>query len=92
MVSKGKRQQALQILAQQHANGKEDDPLVLFELGEIEGAIEREIIQKQGFRAFFKTKGNRHRLLILLSVGIGTQGLGNGELSGPISSRVLYRS
>ncbi|GAA6023124.1 hypothetical protein JCM8202_004682 [Rhodotorula sphaerocarpa] len=81
LVSKGKRQQALQILAQQHANGKEDDPLVLFELGEIEGAIEREIIQKQGFRAFFKTKGNRHRLLILLSVGTGTQGLGNAVLS-----------
>lgn len=46
-------------MAHHHANDKLDDPLVLWELEEIETAIARERANKQGFFAFTKTKGNR---------------------------------
>lgn len=50
-----------------------DDPLVLKEIDEIEEAIEREKVNKQGFSAFLSTPGNRHRLIIICTVACGSQ-------------------
>jgi len=50
-----------------------DDPFILKEMEEIEEAIAREQINKQGFRSFLSTPGNRHRLLIIATVACGSQ-------------------
>ncbi|GAA5848141.1 hypothetical protein JCM8547_004420 [Rhodosporidiobolus lusitaniae] len=76
LISRGKREQAHQVLANQHANGKLDDELVLHEMDEIEEAIQREKVEKVGFSTFLKTKGNRHRLLLLATCATGSQGNG----------------
>jgi len=61
------------MLAKYHANGSMDDPFVLKEMEEIEEAIDREKINRQGFRSFLSTPGNRHRLLIICVVACGSQ-------------------
>ncbi|GAA6016598.1 hypothetical protein JCM11491_006009 [Sporobolomyces phaffii] len=73
LIARGRRDEAHKILAIHHANGTMDDPLVLKEIEEIEEAIERETTNKQGFSAFLSTPGNRHRLLIVATVAIGSQ-------------------
>ncbi|BGP27282.1 hypothetical protein JCM10295v2_006246 [Rhodotorula toruloides] len=73
LVAKGRREEAHRVLANQHANGKLDDPLVLQELADIEDALEREKAAKLGIRSFFSTPGNRHRLIILLCTSVGAQ-------------------
>ncbi|TKA53211.1 hypothetical protein B0A53_04067 [Rhodotorula sp. CCFEE 5036] len=80
LLARGQREKAIRVLSHHHSNDKEDDPLVLFELDEIESALARERINKQGFSSFLRTKGNRHRLLILLTSATGSQG--NGVATG----------
>lgn len=81
LLARGQREKAIRVLAHHHSNDKEDDPLVLFELDEIESALARERINKQGFSSFLRTKGNRHRLLILLTSATGSQGNGVAVIS-----------
>ncbi|UPL00851.1 hypothetical protein LCI18_011785 [Fusarium solani-melongenae] len=82
LISKGRRDEAFQILARYHANGDTSDELVNFEFNEICTAIEQEReIEKPGIMSFFKTRGNRHRLLICVLVGFMIQWAGNGIVS-----------
>lgn len=37
--------------------------------------------KSEGYSSFFKTPGNRHRLLIIITVGMATQLSGNGIVS-----------
>jgi hypothetical protein len=103
LISKGKNEQALQILAKYHvreillysvcsnarcihvlpadaaqANGDDQDPLVQLEYAEIVEAIEAEKAATKGssYIQFFKTKGNRHRLIICILVGFMCQWAG----------------
>ncbi|EJT50889.1 hypothetical protein A1Q1_07951 [Trichosporon asahii var. asahii CBS 2479] len=70
------------MLAKYHANGDMDDELVLWELKEINRALEIEKMAKNvGYSEFFKTKGNRKRLFIILFVGFSAQWVGNGIIS-----------
>lgn len=75
LVSKGREQEAYDILCKYHANGDRDDELVIYEFDEIKEAIAAEKIAEAGttYASFFKTKGNRHRLLILIMVGFYSQ-------------------
>jgi hypothetical protein len=57
LLARGQREKAIRVLSHHHSNDKEDDPLVLFELDEIESALARERINKQGFSSFLRTKG-----------------------------------
>lgn len=68
LISKGREDQALRVLAKYHANGDENDELVRFEFEEIKEAIAAEKAATEGVNvmSFTKTKGNRHRLLILI--------------------------
>lgn len=81
LISKGRHDEALQILVKYHANGDSSDELVDFEFKEICAAIEQErnMAKTTGMMSFFKTKGNRHRLLICVLVGFMIQWAGNGE-------------
>ncbi|ORY09612.1 aflYb/ hxtA/ putative hexose transporter [Clohesyomyces aquaticus] len=75
LISKGRTEEALHILAKFHANGDVNDELVRYELSEICEAIEKEkeASKTTGFMSFFETKGNRHRLLICVLVGFMIQ-------------------
>lgn len=80
LISKGRREEALEVLARYHANGDRTDELVLFEHREICEAIDHEssIKEDSGWSAFFATRGDMHRLMICVLVGFMIQWAGNG--------------
>lgn len=85
-VSKGQPEKALAVLAKVHAEGDANDEIVQLEYEEIKETIAFEKEAEQtGWLELFKTKGNRHRLLILISAGLFSQWSGNGLVSYYIS-------
>ncbi|KAI1431725.1 general substrate transporter [Xylaria sp. CBS 124048] len=90
LMAKDKHEKALNILAYYHANGNVHDPTVQFEYVEIKETIKMEMDARQNssYLDFFKTKGNRYRLVVLLSLGLFSQWSGNGIISN--YSNVLY--
>lgn len=82
MIAHGKIEKAHQTLAKVHANGNLDDEVVQIELQEIKDTIKLEQeFESNGWGELIKTKGNRHRLLILLTLGLFSQWSGNGLVS-----------
>lgn len=83
LVSKGKYEQAIDVLAKYHANGDKSDELVVYEFNEMKTAIEAEAAATAGisYMSFFRTKGNRKRLYILICLGFYSQWIGNGVIS-----------
>ena len=83
LVSKGRIAEARQILVEYHAGGDEASPLVAFELSEIEQTLEleRHAQTTTSYADLVKTKGNRHRLWITVTLGIFAQWSGNGIVS-----------
>ncbi|KAK3395284.1 hexose transporter protein [Podospora didyma] len=82
LISKGKHQKAKEILARVHAEGNLDDELVNVEFNEISQTIllEQEY-EKSAWSELWATPGNRHRLIILVSIGFFSQWSGNGIVS-----------
>ena len=71
-MSKGREEEALELLARFHANGDRNDELVRNEMKEIVTAIQNEKANKQtGWKILFKTPGNRKRLLVLTLCATG---------------------
>lgn len=70
------------MLAYVHAQGDEDDELVNVEFEEIQQtiALENEY-EGNSWLEFFATPGNRHRLIILVTIGFFSQWSGNGIVS-----------
>lgn len=82
LIAKGKEEQALSVLAKVHANGNAQDELVQAEYIEIRDTIRLEKeVESNGWKELIATKGNRHRLIILLSAGFFSQWSGNGLVS-----------
>jgi sugar porter (SP) family MFS transporter len=83
LISKDRHDEALKTLAKWHANGNEDNLTVQFEYREIRETlrIEKEINATTRYSDFFKTKGNRWRLAIIISIGIISQYSGNAVIS-----------
>jgi hypothetical protein len=83
LVSKGRIAEARRILVTYHAGGDEASPLVAFELSEIEQTLEMERLARTttSYADLAKTKGNRHRLWITVTLGIFAQWSGNGIVS-----------
>jgi hypothetical protein len=82
LAKKGRMEQARAILVKYHANGKDDDELVEHEHQEIILALQEEEANAQTkYSDYLKTRGNRHRLLILIVVAVGTNWVGNGIVS-----------
>ncbi|KAM0753494.1 hexose transport-related protein [Meredithblackwellia eburnea MCA 4105] len=82
LVKQGRSEEAHQILAKYHANGKMDDPLVLFELKEIEAAIETEKLNNTAsWSVFTSTAGGRRRVGIILLLAMAAQWAGSGIVS-----------
>lgn len=74
---------ALNILAKYHANGDATNPTVQFEFNEIKETIHLEYESKKNssYLDFLKTRGNRYRLMLLISLGIISQYSGNALIS-----------
>ena len=82
LISKGKPEKALAILAKVHAEGREDDELVQVEFHEIQQTIQLEQeYEKNAWSELWATPGNRHRLIILVSIGLFSQWSGNALVS-----------
>ncbi|KAK3335388.1 general substrate transporter [Cercophora scortea] len=83
LMAKERHEEALAILAKYHANGNVNHPTVQFEYQEIKETIrlEYESSKNSSYADFFKTKGNRYRLAILLSLGFFSQWSGNAIIS-----------
>ena len=82
LVSKDRPEAALRVLARYHANGDERDPLVQFQYSEIRETIALEkTVATHGWAEMIATKGNRHRLFLLMTAGLFSQWSGNGLVS-----------
>ncbi|KAM5354473.1 hypothetical protein ACJ41O_001120 [Fusarium nematophilum] len=86
MVSRGRHEEALKMLAKYHAEGDENDPLVRFEFNEICSVLsaDKEIGQGnfiQNYWEFMRTPGNRLRLFILTWCACLAQMSGNAFIS-----------
>ncbi|EGS19107.1 uncharacterized protein CTHT_0057310 [Thermochaetoides thermophila DSM 1495] len=92
LIAKDKHEQALNILAKYHANGNKEHPTVQFEFHEIKETIRLEYQYKKSssYLDFFRTKGNRYRLAVLLSLGFFSQWSGNAIISN--YSSMLYET
>jgi sugar porter (SP) family MFS transporter len=92
LMAKDRHDEALAILAKYHANGNVNHPTVQFEYREIKETIrlEMESSMNSSYLDFFRTKGNRYRLVVILSLGIFSQWSGNAIISN--YSNTLYSS
>lgn len=81
LVSKGRTEEARQILIKYHGNGIEDD-IVRFELQEIIAGVEADkTVMKFSWEAVKTTigsKGNRYRLWLCIWTAVGSQTIGGG--------------
>lgn len=82
LIAKGKSEKALSILAKYHARGDDQDEVVQIEYQEIQQtlALEQEF-EGNAWSELWRTPGNRHRLIILISLGVFSQWSGNGLVS-----------
>lgn len=83
LISKERYSEALEILGKYHANGDINNPTVQFEYQEIKETLRLEFLytKTSSYLDFFKTRGNRYRLLLIISLGLFSQWSGNSLVS-----------
>lgn len=82
LVQKDRHEEARAVLVKYHAGGDVDSPLVDFEMKEIILHIETaKVASKASYRQFLSSKGNRHRLFLIIVVPCMMQLSGNGLTS-----------
>ncbi|KAJ4288794.1 hypothetical protein N0V88_007330 [Collariella sp. IMI 366227] len=83
LVNKERHQEALHILTKWHAGGDPHNATVQFEFREIRETIriQKETERSTSYRDFFRTRGNRWRLAIIISLGVISQYSGNALFS-----------
>ncbi|RYP42576.1 hypothetical protein DL767_000100 [Monosporascus sp. MG133] len=83
LMAKDRPEEALHILAKYHGGGDRNNATVQFEYREIKETmrIEKELSRFGSYVDFLKTKGNRWRLAILISLGVISQYSGNALFS-----------
>ncbi|EKJ71682.1 hypothetical protein FPSE_08128 [Fusarium pseudograminearum CS3096] len=83
LASVDRNEEASNVIAKHHADGDANSPLVQYETEEIINTIkaEREAHTSASYADMLKTKGNRWRLLISITLGLFSQWSGNGVVS-----------
>ncbi|KFY58127.1 hypothetical protein V497_05059 [Pseudogymnoascus sp. VKM F-4516 (FW-969)] len=83
LLSKDRTEEALNMLATYHAGGDRNNATVQYEFQEIKETMRLDKLANRAvkYRDFFKTKGNRWRLAIIISLGIISQYSGNAIIS-----------
>jgi MFS family permease len=91
-ISKERYEEALGTLAKYHANGDTQNATVQFEFREIKETLRLEFEYKKtsNYTDFLKTRGNRYRLMLLISLGIISQYSGNALFSNYMN--LIYNS
>lgn len=81
LISKGREEEAYQILATYHAEGDRDSELVKTEFAQIRATLQIEMESKQrSWKEIVATPGMRRRVLIASFLGLFTQWSGNGMI------------
>ncbi|KAK4700918.1 cell division control protein 7, partial [Phenoliferia sp. Uapishka_3] len=89
LMSKGREEEAMAFLVKYHGNGDPQDELVLFEFEEMKQALRIEREYKQDtWGQLFATKGNRHRISIVLLIVI-CQNLSGTAIAGGYYTQIL---
>ncbi|KAH6695147.1 sugar transporter [Plectosphaerella plurivora] len=83
LISVGRVEEATEVLAKHHAGGDRNDPIVTTQVMEIETTINAEMQATEGasYADMIKTRGNRQRLFISITLGFISQWAGNGVVS-----------
>ncbi|KAL2812256.1 general substrate transporter [Aspergillus granulosus] len=83
LIDRDRVEDARKVLADLHAGGDQTAPLITSEVEEISGAIlaEKVATASASYLDMLKTPGNRHRLMITISLGVISQWSGNGVVS-----------
>jgi sugar porter (SP) family MFS transporter len=83
LIAHERNEEALAILAKYHAGGDRFNSTVQFEYREIKETmrLEKDATSSSGYLDFLRTKGNRWRLAILVSLGVISQYSGNALFS-----------
>lgn len=83
LINKERYQEALDILAKWHGGGDRRNVTVQFEFREIRETIriQKETERATSYRDFLRTRGNRWRLAIIVSLGVISQYSGNALFS-----------
>ncbi|KAH6695001.1 general substrate transporter [Plectosphaerella plurivora] len=83
LVARGRKEEAHKILADYHAGGDYDSPLVRFEMAEIEHAlvVESDTMSQNSWLDLIRSPANRRRTLIAVIVGLGAQWNGVNMIS-----------
>jgi Na+/melibiose symporter-like transporter len=82
-MAQRREKEAENILSRWHAAGDRSHPIVQLQMNDIRGALEseRKLGSGASYLDMFKTKGNRRRLLITLTLSWFSQWGGNGVVS-----------
>ena len=88
LISKGRDDEALQILTKYHANGDASDEFVKWEFSEIRETLhlEKEASSSTGWLELVRTPGNRKRCFLIIVTAVFSQCSGNGLVSYYLSS------
>ncbi|CAL5867706.1 uncharacterized protein PFLUO_LOCUS1925 [Penicillium psychrofluorescens] len=82
LVQKDRHEDARKVLVKYHAGGDDESPLVDYEMKEIILQIQAaKSGSKTGYREFLSTRGNMHRLFIIIAVPCMMQLSGNGLIA-----------
>jgi len=81
LIAVGRAAQARSILVKYHANGDENSELVTLAFQEIKTVIEADMANKTSWSAFWSSKGNRRRAVLVVMLGLFSQWSGNGLVS-----------
>lgn len=94
LISKGREEEARQILVKYHGNNDQDDDFVRWEFAEITNTLrlERESSSNNGWMELIRTKGNRKRCGLIIATAIFSQCSGNGLVSYYVGVPVLLQS
>jgi MFS family permease len=83
LISQDRIDEARKVLEKWHAGGDKASELVKFEMIEICETlrVEKQAVKSASYMEMFQTTGNRHRLLITISIAFFAQWAGNGVVS-----------
>ena len=83
LVSRGRDDEAIQVITKFHCNGDTEDPLIAFEYDEIREALHLEKMSNEGssWKSLFTTRGNLKRMRVIIALGFFSQWSGNGLVS-----------
>jgi hypothetical protein len=83
LVDHGRVEEARQVICKYHCGGNAQDPLVEFEMNEIQEALRMEKLANasSSYKSLFTTKGNLKRMRIIIAIAFFSQWSGNGVVS-----------